>query len=159
MYTGPYENPKHYIGLSTDAKPVNADIGDIFFETDTRLNYICYDGTNWALDIIVGSSGVGVNEYRKAGSLPATTGTFNLPAVTTAGYGTLILGANLYSANFRVASTGAVQLIDSDAGGIIVANADTALKVAIGDAAVTDIIPITNRTADALTYILTFFYD
>ena len=101
----------------------------------------------------------GVKEFRKSGSLDATTGTFNLPAVTTAGQGTLVLGANLYSAHFRVTGTGEVQLIDSDSGGVIVANADTALKVAIGDAAATNIIPITNRTAGALAYVLTFFYD
>jgi len=44
---GPYEYPKYYIGLSTDTKPP-ANIGDEFFETDTKKTYICYDGTNWS---------------------------------------------------------------------------------------------------------------
>ena len=51
---GPYEYPKYYIGLSTDTKPP-AMIGDEFFETNTRLTYICYDGTNWAQKITVAS--------------------------------------------------------------------------------------------------------
>jgi len=44
---GPYEYPKYYIGLSTDTKPP-ANIGDEFFETNTKKTYICYDGTNWS---------------------------------------------------------------------------------------------------------------
>lgn len=37
-----------YIGLSSDTKPTPDFYGSIFFETDTRLTHICYDGVNWA---------------------------------------------------------------------------------------------------------------
>lgn len=42
-------NIKRFIGLSTDAKPTtDIHIGSTFFEYDTGVLYICYDGTNWA---------------------------------------------------------------------------------------------------------------
>lgn len=101
----------------------------------------------------------GAKMFTYYASVGATTGTFNLPAITTSAHGILIAGANLYSATFRTDNAGTVQLLDSDAGGIIVANADTAAKLAIGDAAATDIIPITNRTADALVIMVILFYN
>jgi hypothetical protein len=45
---------KHWTGLSTDTKPVSAtnsgvELLDIFTETDTGIDYITYDGTNWVV--------------------------------------------------------------------------------------------------------------
>jgi len=41
----------HYVGASTDTKPTAAThdtpIGSTFFEHDTGILYITYDGTNW----------------------------------------------------------------------------------------------------------------
>ena len=45
--------PERYIGASTDTKPVTSHggalvaVGSTFFEQDTGVLYICYDGTNW----------------------------------------------------------------------------------------------------------------
>jgi len=45
-------NPvRTYIGLSSDSKPTGVPVGTIFYEHDTRLNYISYDGTNWNIYI------------------------------------------------------------------------------------------------------------
>ncbi|KKN22969.1 hypothetical protein LCGC14_0909720 [marine sediment metagenome] len=46
--------PRKYIGLSTDTKPTEASSsavreGSTFYEYDTELIYITYDGTNWVL--------------------------------------------------------------------------------------------------------------
>ena len=38
-----------FIGLSTDTKPSGINIGSRFWEYDTSIEYICYDGDNWAL--------------------------------------------------------------------------------------------------------------
>ena len=98
-----------------------------------------------------------VNHWTRSGSV-APAGTFNLPSITHAAVGCIVVGDNLYSASFRTDNVGNVQLIDSDSGGVIVANADTNLKVAIGDAAATDIIPVTNRTAEALNIMVILDY-
>jgi len=45
---------KHYEGLSTDVKPTGVITGTTFRETDTRANYITYDGTNWMVSDIRG---------------------------------------------------------------------------------------------------------
>ena len=39
----------NFIGLSTDTKPSGVNIGSKFWEYDTSIDYICYDGENWAL--------------------------------------------------------------------------------------------------------------
>ena len=36
-----------FIGLSSDTKPITVPIGSRFFEIDTCVTYITYDGTNW----------------------------------------------------------------------------------------------------------------
>lgn len=36
-----------YTGLSTDTKPTDAPVGSTFFEYNTGVEYITYDGTNW----------------------------------------------------------------------------------------------------------------
>jgi len=36
-----------WIGLSTDTKPTSKPVGSKFWEYDTKLEYITYDGTNW----------------------------------------------------------------------------------------------------------------
>ena len=38
-----------YIGASTDTKPTSVPIGSTFYEYDTRVDYITYDGTNWVV--------------------------------------------------------------------------------------------------------------
>ena len=38
---------ERYIGLSTDTKPVGVPVGSKFYEYDTRVEFITYDGTNW----------------------------------------------------------------------------------------------------------------
>lgn len=40
---------KHYEGLSTDDKPTSVISGTTFRETDTRVLWITYDGTNWVV--------------------------------------------------------------------------------------------------------------
>jgi len=37
-----------YVGLSTDTKPVDVPVGSTFYEYNTRIACVCYDGTNWA---------------------------------------------------------------------------------------------------------------
>ena len=37
----------HFIGASTDTKPIGVPIGSICIEYDTYKVYITYDGTNW----------------------------------------------------------------------------------------------------------------
>jgi len=44
------------IGLSSDVKPTTVPIGTRFFEIDTCITYVTYDGTNWAR--------LGIEEYR-----------------------------------------------------------------------------------------------
>lgn len=40
-------DPKNFIGLSTDSKPLEKiPPGSIFYETDTGKNYV-FDGTDW----------------------------------------------------------------------------------------------------------------
>jgi len=38
---------KRFIGLSTDTKPTDAPVGSTFYEYDTNLMCVTYDGTNW----------------------------------------------------------------------------------------------------------------
>ena len=38
-----------YVGLSTDTKPVGVMAGTIFYESNSQLTYICYDGTNYGV--------------------------------------------------------------------------------------------------------------
>ena len=38
---------KRYVGLSTDSKPTGVPVGSTFFEYDSHVTYITYDGTNW----------------------------------------------------------------------------------------------------------------
>lgn len=37
---------QHFYGDSTDAKPINAYVSDLFYELDTGIEYI-FDGANW----------------------------------------------------------------------------------------------------------------
>jgi hypothetical protein len=39
---------QRWTGLSTDSKPTGVSVGSTFFEYDTKLTYITYDGTNWS---------------------------------------------------------------------------------------------------------------
>lgn len=43
-----YANRTRHIGLSSDEKPLVAETGAIFFETDTKRKYI-FDGEQWIL--------------------------------------------------------------------------------------------------------------
>lgn len=51
------DSPKYFYGLSTDTKPTIAShsglptptVGSTFGETDTSIEYITYDGTNWII--------------------------------------------------------------------------------------------------------------
>jgi len=101
----------------------------------------------------------GVTYSARSESLAATTGNYSLHAVATAGHGVLMAGANVYSATFRCDNAGNVQLLDSDSGGIIVANADTAGKICIGRATPADPIEIYNRTASPLTIMTLFWHN
>jgi hypothetical protein len=50
-----YNQPKYYIGDSTDVKPtLNVNGGDRFIETNTKDQYI-FDGTAWHKEIEGGS--------------------------------------------------------------------------------------------------------
>ena len=40
-------NVHHYTGLSSDSKPTGVPVGSLFYEYDTRMTWITYDGTNW----------------------------------------------------------------------------------------------------------------
>ena len=54
------DSPKHFYGLAGDTKPTIAShpgvpqptIGSTFYETDTLLLYITYNGTNWVKDAL-----------------------------------------------------------------------------------------------------------
>ena len=46
MITGPYEFMVRYLGLSTDTKPTNVQVGTILYETDTGKTFI-YSGSSW----------------------------------------------------------------------------------------------------------------
>ena len=50
---------QRFIGASTDTKPTGVTVGSEFYETNTRLTYVCYDGTNWAQKLTSGGSGSG----------------------------------------------------------------------------------------------------
>jgi hypothetical protein len=39
---------QRFVGLSTDAKPTGVPVGSTFFEYNSHVLYITYDGTNWA---------------------------------------------------------------------------------------------------------------
>jgi hypothetical protein len=38
---------KNFVGLSTDSKPTGVPVGSTFWEYDTNISYVTYDGTNW----------------------------------------------------------------------------------------------------------------
>lgn len=38
---------QRFIGLSSDTKPTTVPVGSTFYEYDTGIFFICYDGTNW----------------------------------------------------------------------------------------------------------------
>jgi hypothetical protein len=38
---------KRFTGLSTDTKPTDVPVGSTFYEYDTNILWITYDGTNW----------------------------------------------------------------------------------------------------------------
>jgi len=40
---------RKFIGLSTDAKPVDVPVGSTFYEWDLQQCYITHDGTNWVI--------------------------------------------------------------------------------------------------------------
>jgi len=40
---------QRFTGLAADSMPTGVPIGSTFFEYDTNVNYITYDGTNWAV--------------------------------------------------------------------------------------------------------------
>ena len=40
--------PKAYIGDTADAKPTSVSVGSTYYDRQTGLDYITYDGTNWA---------------------------------------------------------------------------------------------------------------
>jgi hypothetical protein len=68
---------QRWVGLSTDSKPTSVAVGSTFFEYDTKLTYITYDGTNWSsYKYELGSVNVGVSrtmpsitEFWEAGAL------------------------------------------------------------------------------------------
>ena len=41
---------QNFIGSSADSKPTGVPAGSTFWEHDTDIKYVCYDGTNWAVD-------------------------------------------------------------------------------------------------------------
>ena len=41
---------QRFIGTSADTKPTGVPPGSLFWEHDTDIESICYDGTNWAVD-------------------------------------------------------------------------------------------------------------
>ena len=41
--------PERYIGDTSDDKPTNVPVGSTYFDRETGIMYICYDGTNWAI--------------------------------------------------------------------------------------------------------------
>lgn len=40
---------KRFTGLAADSMPTSVPVGSTFFEYDTGITYITYDGTNWAV--------------------------------------------------------------------------------------------------------------
>jgi hypothetical protein len=43
---GPFKMNLRYMGLSTDTKPTNIDVGAVFYETDSYVHYI-WTGLAW----------------------------------------------------------------------------------------------------------------
>jgi hypothetical protein len=43
-----------WVGLSTDTKPTGLEVGSKFWEYDTGVTYVTYDGTNWKKIVTVG---------------------------------------------------------------------------------------------------------
>ena len=43
------DNPKEFIGKSTDTKPTDAPVGSTFYESDTKLFYIWTPESTWSL--------------------------------------------------------------------------------------------------------------
>lgn len=68
-------NISKYIGVSTDAKPTGVPVGSEFFETNTRLTYICHDGTNWAQKITSPSGPTAMDAKTDPAANAATTTT------------------------------------------------------------------------------------
>ena len=38
---------QRWVGLSTDTKPTGVQVGSTFYEFNSHITYITYDGTNW----------------------------------------------------------------------------------------------------------------
>ncbi len=69
-------NPnKNFIGLSTDTKPGDSPSGSTFWEYDTGVTYITYDGTNWVMKpmeivgLVTDWTAVAQNTIGKSGTL------------------------------------------------------------------------------------------
>ena len=41
------KNIQRWVGLSTDTKPTGVPVMSEFYEYNTRITYVTYDGTNW----------------------------------------------------------------------------------------------------------------
>lgn len=101
---------KRWIGLSTDTKPVAATsavpVGSTFYEYDTKLCYITYDGTNWTpYEYSLSTVNVSVNR-----DLPYLTEFWETEALTASVWETTIDGAGTEA----FATSGGMMYYDMD---------------------------------------------
>jgi len=89
---GPYEIQHRYIGLSTDTKPTEQPVlGDLFFESDTRLTYIFDGHSTWSLTDKTFSTAL----YAQTGtSMTASATTIVVPNLV--GYGDDVFNTKYY---------------------------------------------------------------
>lgn len=96
----------------------------------------------------------GASFYDYSGSV-ADDGTFNLPAISNGGRGTVVVGVDEEAADFTIKSDGTVSLINSTAN--VVANANTDTKFCIGTSVASPCV-IKNRLGAAKTVTLHLIY-
>lgn len=117
--------PNRFVGLSTDTKPTQATLprvraGDTFYERDTGLLYITYDGTTW-VEKLDPSPGVQATSLGKAEDAAHTSGDVGVMSlgVRKDYAGTLVSADGDYTppqydkeGNLRVNAEGGVGLSD-----------------------------------------------
>lgn len=74
----------HNIGLSTDTKPAGQTPLSTFFEYDTFIPYVTYDGTNWVVDTRVSKVGHNITGIGHGVKTVTTAGSHEALAASTA---------------------------------------------------------------------------
>ena len=153
-----------HIGLSTDTKPTDSPVGSTFYEYDTGVLYITYDGTNWAVKdsssvekvietIFTGAANlvVGTSKIAPAAAFRLVAVELHLSATPTTGTQNLVITKDNGSG-----AAYDTNLLTID----LVANAVTDLVAEFGnECKSTDIITAAWTNTDTKTYGLTFKHE